>query len=215
MTLMLVWHFTNLFKLSGQTRRPRTRVGFEPTSPDPLSFSQECDTHPQNCYHSICPYVLVSGVVCISTSTSLLNGRAVRLACNALGTRFGDCGSSPSAASDGIGTRFSFTARRLSSPIFKVAGFLLHYAILGIFIAPFILCIALTDALRILKSGAPALGSDLICAICNRFNDARSHAGGLSAEFPHNSRRGTSLFGAGRDTHRLVMLTGLEPILRD
>ena len=132
MTLMLVWHFTNLFKLSGQTRRPRTRVGFEPTSPDPLSFSQECDTHPQNCYHSICPYVLVSGVVCISTSTSLLNGRAVRLACNALGTRFGDCGSSPSAASDGIGTRFSFTARRLSSPIFKVAGFLLHYVILGI-----------------------------------------------------------------------------------
>ena len=111
--------------------------------------------------------------------------------------------------------RFSFTVRQLLAPIFKVAGFLLHYAILGIFIAPFILCIALTDALRILKSGAPALGSDLICAICNRFNDARSHAGGLSAEFPHNSRRGTYLFGAGRDTHRLVMLTGLEPILRD
>jgi len=30
----------------------------------------------------------VSGVVCLFTSTSRLNGRGVRLACNALGTRF-------------------------------------------------------------------------------------------------------------------------------
>jgi len=32
-----------------------------------------------NCYHSICPYVLVSGVVDKSTSTSHLNGRGVQL----------------------------------------------------------------------------------------------------------------------------------------
>ena len=35
--------------------------------------------HTPNCYHSICPYVLVSGVVDKSTSTFPLNGREVQL----------------------------------------------------------------------------------------------------------------------------------------
>ena len=77
---------------------------------------------------------------------------------------------------------FTFTVRRLSAPIFIVAGFLLHYRTFSC-LPTVLTMLALT--------------------------------GGLSVEFPHNSRRDTSLFGACHEPHRLVMLTGFEPILRD
>ena len=86
-------------------------------APPRAHFNKSACSHPQNCYHSICPYVLVSGVVCISTSTSLLNGRAVR-------TSF-------------FGGRINLL--EIAAPHHPPHRMELANACLGIFIAPFIL----------------------------------------------------------------------------
>ena len=64
-----------------------------------------------NCYHSICPYVLVSGVVDKSTSTFPLNGREVQLLSVKVVARLLDVtASSPQSVTYGwhIRTLFSF-----------------------------------------------------------------------------------------------------------
>ena len=124
------------------------------------------------------PYALMFWCLVFSayTSTSLLNGRAVRLACNVLGTRFGDCGSSPSAASDGIGnfiSRYAVYFRTLGA-IYTSKGSVIVCSLLklgsrGVYVpldAPIRLFRYFYSAfcpwrqafaLRTLKSGAPAL----------------------------------------------------------
>ena len=77
----------------------------------PMPFSRWEHIILSNCYHSICPYVLVSGVVDKSTSTFPLNGREVQLLSVKVVAHLSDVtASSPQSVTYGwhIRTLFSF-----------------------------------------------------------------------------------------------------------